>query len=84
MPPPNKGGYGCYACLCGIFMIIFGFGLGFIVGYFVLEKPSQVKPIEMRQESNEIENFSFLVGVLKGISYDDLESDFQWVKNIDA
>lgn len=57
-------------------MIIFGFGLGFIVGYFVLEKPNQVKPIEMHQESNEIENFSFLVGVLKGISYDALESDF--------
>lgn len=74
--PAHKGGYGCYAIVCSTFLIIFGFGLGFIVGYFVLNKPVVKKPALSSRYITESKGLHLLEEVANNTQFDYPETEF--------
>lgn len=72
-------GYGCYACVCGIFLVILGFGLGFIIGYFVLKQPVYVTSATGVDRLPVYEDLDFLVDAVNRTDYADLDEEFEWV-----
>lgn len=74
----GKSGYGCYAIVCSIFLVIFGFGLGFIIGYFVLNRPNFTKSAE---DLSNIPNTRLALGLLENVinktDFSGIEDDFR-------
>lgn len=70
-------GYGCYACVCGIFLVILGFGLGFIIGYFVLKQPVYVTSVADEGRLSIYEDLDFLVDTVNLTDYAELDEKFE-------
>lgn len=74
----SSKGYGCYACVCGLFLIILGFGLGFIIGYFVLKQPVYVTSGVASEDRLPVyEDLEFVVNAVNRTDYQDLDEQFE-------